>query len=149
MLKFSDSYHVTDIFNEDTVLDKLLKLKPSKSSGPDSMHPHELHACAHAIAKPLTKIFTRSYECGVLPSDWKLANVTPVYKKGSRNQTGNYRPISLTSVPCKMMESLLEDKMTAFLDDNQILSKYQHGFIKGRSCLTNLLRDLRRLDYST
>ena len=72
-------------------------------------------------------------------SEWKLANVTPLFKKGDKSNPGNYRPISLTSVVCKLMESILRDKIVEFLEKNNIIRDSQHGFRNRRSCLTNLL----------
>ena len=72
-------------------------------------------------------------------SEWKLANVTPLFKKGDKSNPGNYRPISLTSVVCKLMESILRDKIVEFLEKNNIIRDSQHGFRNRRSCLTNVL----------
>jgi len=65
--------------------------------------------------------------------------VCSILKKGSRNDAGNYRPVSLTSVPCKIMESIIKGAMTKFADENKLVCNQQHGFVRGRSCLTNLL----------
>jgi len=76
---------------------------------------------------------------GTLPDLWKQANVTPLFKKGSRLKTSNYRPVSLTSIPCKLLERIIADQIMVHLVNNGILTKKQHGFMKGRSCTTNLL----------
>ena len=76
------------------------------------------------------------------PRDWKTAIVVPIFKKGAREDPANYRPVSLTSVPCKIMESLIKDKLTEYLEMNYTISHYQHGFMTGRSCLTNLSETL-------
>ena len=94
------------------------------------------------MAKPLALIFSKSYSTGTLPSDWKTAQVVPIFKKGSRTDKANYRPISLTSIPCKIMESMIKDRMQQFLDKNNSITEAQHGFVSGRSCLTNLLEAL-------
>jgi hypothetical protein len=80
-------------------------------------------------------------EQGVVPRDWKEAVVTPIYKKGAKADPGNYRPVSLTSVPCKIMESVLKDAILDHLQANNLISHSQHGFVLvcGRSCTTNLL----------
>ena len=114
-------------------------LQSDKSPGPDGLHPHLLKSCAQALAKPLSLIFRCSYETGTLPTDWKLAHISPVFKKGSKSDPSNYRPISLTSVPCKLMESILKDRIVSFIESGDGFNKFQHGFIKGKSCLTNLL----------
>jgi len=74
-----------------------------------------------------------------LPHDWKQANISPIYKKGPRNVAGNYRPVSLTSVVCKILETLIKETMIRFLEDRAVITAKQHGFVSGRSCLTNLL----------
>ncbi|XP_076437010.1 uncharacterized protein LOC143276409 [Babylonia areolata] len=72
-------------------------------------------------------------------SDWETANVCPVFKKGERYNAENYRPISLTSIPCKLLEHILVSKIMAHCEEHQILCTEQHGFRKGRSCETQLL----------
>ena len=124
---------------KEEVLGKLLKLREDSSPGPDGIHPMLLKSCAGTLAEPLSVIFQTSFESGVVPADWKTALVTPIFKKGSRSDPANYRPISLTSVCCKLLESLIRQSLTDFLDSNDAISKKQHGFVKGRSCLTNLL----------
>ena len=87
-------------------------------------------------------VFAKSHATGLFPADWKLANVTPVFKKGSQNQPWNYRPISLTSVPCKLMENILKERMVQLFEAKHFFFDYQHGFTKDRSSLTNLLETL-------
>jgi len=82
---------------------------------------------------------------GSVPEDWKKSNVNPIFKKGSRSQAENYRPVSLTSVICKVFESLIRDAMVKYLEDNFLIGDSQHGFRKGRSCLTNLLSFLDKV----
>jgi len=76
------------------------------------------HATCQAflIFKMLSLIFKTSFESGILPQEWKSANVVPIFKKGARNDRANYRPVSLTSVPCKVMESLIKEKLVEFLE---------------------------------
>ena len=74
-----------------------------------------------------------------MPDDWRKANVSPLFKKGSRSQASNYRPASLTSQICKVFESLMRDVLVKHLESLQLILDSQHGFRKGRSCLTNLL----------
>jgi hypothetical protein len=124
---------------EKDVLKKLTKLNSSKSPGPDAMHPRVLRELGSTISKPLAIIMTKSLEEGVLPHGWKTANVTPIYKKGPKSDCGNYHPVSLTRVVCKMMESLIRDHVMKYIDDNKLLSACQHGFVNGRSCSTQLM----------
>ena len=79
---------------------------------------------------------------GVVPKDWRQANVTPIFKKGSKTLPANYRPVSLTSVPGKLMESCIKEEIVQHLDRHQLIRKSQDGFVKGRSCTTNLLEFL-------
>ena len=76
---------------------------------------------------------------GKIALDWKRANVDPIHKKGDKGVTDNYRPVSLTSLVCKVLESIIKDKIVDFLDEHNLIKETQHGFRKGRSCLTNLL----------
>jgi len=89
------------------------------------------------IVYPLFIIFSKSLDEGSVPDDWKSANISPIFKKGNRNIVDNYRPVSLTSLICKMFESIIRDAVVRHLEDNSLLWDSQHG--KGRSCLTNLL----------
>ena len=93
--------------------------------------------CAETLANPL--IFTESLSSGVVSLDWKLANISPIYKKGSRSMAGNHRPVSLTYLASKLMESCMKDAMLKHLLENNLNTPDQHGFTKCRSCLTNLL----------
>ena len=122
---------------------RLLKeLKQYKSPGPDELHPRLLSELSNCIAFPLKVIFDRSLSTGQVPKLWKLANVTAVHKKGSRDEAQNYRPISLTCICSKLMERIVNEQVMKHLIHNDILSSQQHGFTPGRSCLTNLLTTL-------
>ena len=81
----------------------------------------------------------KSLNTGEVPRDWRSANVMPIFKKGSRSVPGNYRPVSLTSVCCKVMEQVLKDSIVEHLNRNGLIRKSQHGFMRGRSCTTNLI----------
>ena len=126
----------------DIVKKKLEKLNKYKSSGPDNIHPHVLKEAASSICIPLSMIYGDSLESGETPEDWRTANVTPIFKKGDRNNPANYRPISLTSQVCKVLESIVREKVIEHLNDNNLLAEEQHGFREGRSCLSNLLTTL-------
>ena len=127
------------IFTENDVCEKLKRLKEDKACGPDGIHPKLLKECAEIIAKPLYLIFSKSLESGVVPTDWKLTNISPIHKKGSRALASNYRPVSLTCLASKLMESIIRDAMVQHLVENDLCTTQQHGFTNGRSCLTNLL----------
>ena len=91
------------------------------------------------MSEPLAILFNKSMQEGMIPNDWRKANVTPIFKKGSKFVPGNYRPVSLTSIICKTMERMMKDKLIEHLEANQIVSESQHGFRSGKSCQTNLL----------
>ena len=133
------------IFDAETVYKKIKSLKVSSSSGPDGLSSKFLADHADILALPLVMIFNRSMDAGQVPSDWREANVTPIYKnKGAKSKPENYRPISLTSIPCKIMESIIRDKLVTYLTRNQLIKNSQHGFMARRSCATNLLEFLER-----
>jgi Reverse transcriptase (RNA-dependent DNA polymerase) len=121
------------------VVKKLKKLHPDSAAGPDSIHPRILVECAEQLATPLVEIFKRSMKDGVIPADWKTARVTPIFKKGKHTDPGNYRPVSLTSIPCKVLESLIKDNLMRHLLQNKLIRDSQHGFMPHRSCTTNLI----------
>jgi len=129
-------------FSTDVVKKKLQQLKTDKSPGPDNVHPLLLKECATVLAKPLSSIFEQSYESGTLPDEWRTAHIVPIFKKGNRTDPANYRPVSLTCVPCKIMETIIKENLVKFWEDNDTFCKEQHGFTRGKSCLTNLLETL-------
>uniref|UniRef100_A0A8C3IEJ8 Reverse transcriptase domain-containing protein n=1 Tax=Chrysemys picta bellii TaxID=8478 RepID=A0A8C3IEJ8_CHRPI len=118
---------------------KLEHLNGTKSGGPDDLHLRILKELAREIAGPLATIFNESVNSGVVPLDWRIANVVPIFKKGKKSDSGNYRPVSLTSVVCKVLEKILKEKVVEDLEVNGNCDKLQHGFTKGRSCQTNLI----------
>ena len=125
--------------NAEKVSKKLKALNTNKSCGPDDLHPRLLFELADIISEPLAILLNLSIRSGKIPKEWKLANIVAVFKKGSRSIPGNYRPISLTCVLCRVMESLLKDAIMDHLLENYLLSPRQHGFISGRSTVTQLL----------
>ena len=110
-----------------------------KSSGPDNIPSWILKECADEIAPILQIIFTQSLNTHTLPQDWLTANITPVFKKGDCSKPSNYRPISLTSICCKIMEHIILSFIMNHSSTNNIISSCQHGFRPGHSCITQLL----------
>ncbi|KAK4810732.1 hypothetical protein QYF61_007706 [Mycteria americana] len=127
------------IIQEEAVNDLLRHLDTHKSMGLDGIHPRVLRELAEELAKPLSIIYQQSWLTGEVPDDWRLANATPIYKKGRKEDPGNYRPVSLTSVPGKIMERFILSVLNRHVQANQGIRPSQHGFMKGRSCLTNLI----------
>ena len=97
--------------NEDLVLKSMKRINPSKSPGPDMFHPNLIRQTEIELSKPLSHIYQKSLAEGKLPDIWKCANVTAIYKNGDKNEPCNYRPISLTSVPGKIMERIFRDAL--------------------------------------
>ena len=133
------SFCTDDVVTRDKVLRKLKNLNSDKTAGVDQVASHALKMCAEAVSGPLALIFAKSINESTLPVEWKEANVSPIFKKGSRTAVGNYRPVSLTSIPCKIIESLIKDYIVKHLDQNRLLSDKQHGFVAHKACVTNLL----------
>jgi Reverse transcriptase (RNA-dependent DNA polymerase) len=131
--------------DEQTVRKKIMALKPASAPGPDGIGSMLLKELVDQVTLPLVKIFNSSMATGVVPDDWKTANVTPIYKKGSKSDPANYRPVSLTSICCKMMESIVRDEIVDHMAANNLLEGSQHGFVKSRSCATNLIEFLDHL----
>ena len=122
---------------------KLLKcLNTSKTMGPDKLHARILRELADEIAEPLTHIFEASVLSGKVPDDWKHALISAIHKKGDRALPSNYRPISLTSQVCKILERIIRGSLIDHLEENRLICEEQHGFRRSRSCLTNLLETL-------
>ena len=118
----------------------LEKLQPRKAPGPDGIPPSILSAAAKELARPLAILFRQTLDEGKLPDEWKKALVSPIYKrKGSKTSPNNYRPVSLTCIVCKVMEKIVRKSVMAHLQENNIVTSEQHGFISGRSCMTQLL----------
>ena len=129
-----------DIFiSADIVHQKLKQLKVTSSPGPDGVPSRVLVETAGSISIPLAALFCQSLNSGCLPEDWRLGTVVPIYKKGCKSLPENYRPISLTSVICKVLEAIVRDEMMTFLLETGQLSRHQHGFRPRRSCTTQLL----------
>ena len=126
-----DNIHIT----KEEVKKKLEKFNPNKACHPDGMSLREL---AEELSGPAAMIMNKALSDGI-PTDWKLARVSPIFKKGVKTNPGNYRPVSLTSVLCKIQESIIRDYVIHHLQENNLISEQQHGFVAGRSCSTNLL----------
>ena len=127
------------VFSINGIQSLLKNLKPRKAAGPDSIPTWILKLCSTQIAPILQVIFTQSLNHGILPKDWLTANIIPIYKKGNKHEAANYRPISLTSVCCKLMEHVVFRNIFEHLSNFGIINPHQHGFQPGLSCQTQLI----------
>ena len=125
--------------------EKLSKLNINKAYGPDGIPPIVLKELRESLSTPLSYLFNKSIESGALPEEWKTANVTAIFKKGTKSEPGNYRPVSLTSVICKVFESIVRDCIVDHMTINKLFSECQHGFRQHRSCVTQLLHVMEDL----
>src|SRR5277367_257819 len=107
---------------------KLLHLKSSKATGPDGIPARVLRECAGVLSKPLSSLFSLSLLHGVVPKEWKCANVIPIYKADSKSDPNNYRPISLLPIISKVMESIINDHLRKHLFGLKLISNHQFGF---------------------
>ncbi|KFZ63590.1 RNA-directed DNA polymerase from mobile element jockey, partial [Podiceps cristatus] len=105
---------------EDQVREYLRNLKVHKSMGLDEVHLLVLRERADKVAKPLSIVFDRLWKSGEVPTDWRRGNITPIFKKGKKEDPGNYRPVSLTSVSGKLMEQILLKTMLRHTDNKKV-----------------------------
>ena len=108
--------------------------------GGDGLHPRLLINLSLELSVPLCMLFQTSFESGVLPDYWLSSTIVPIFKKGSRYNPLNYRPISITSVLCKSLERIIVSHIMGYLNDNDILSENQYGFRPGYSTTDQLLQ---------
>ena len=127
------------VITPDEVRAVLDNLNGSSAMGPDEAHPLLLKSCSSELARPLSIIFNRSLREGVVPATWKFSTVVPIFKKGTRYDPSNYRPVSLTSVMCKSLERIIAKHLTEYLEDGLLLDQNQFGFRAGRSTSDQLL----------
>ena len=127
------------VCNRTDVLKAIDDLKPHSAPGPDKIGSKLIIDHKESLANGLTIIFNRSLLTGVVPNDWTTAHVTPIFKKGQKCEASNYRPISLTSIPCKILERVIKSHIVSHLDHNLLINTSQHGFLANKSTVTDLL----------
>ena len=126
-------------FSAEGVKKQLLKIKIDKASGPDLIPGRILRDAASELAVVLSSLFQQSYDSGTLPCAWKLANICAIFKKGSKADPKNYRPVSLISFTSKVMEHIVSYHISQHLSTNRIISQHQHGFRRGLSGESQLI----------
>ena len=124
---------------ENGVIKHLKDLNPHKASGPDQILTRLLKLCASGLAPASVSVFQTSLDSGTIPSDWKEALITPLFKKGERNVASKYRPVSLTSVVSKILEHIIHSSIMRHINHHNILTDCQHGFRSRRSCESQLI----------
>ena len=117
---------------EETVKKTLQGLKMNKAAGPDGIPPSVLCEAADQLARPITLLFRKSLNDSCVPEEWKMAHVSPIFKKGSKASVNNYRPVSLTCILCKVLEKLVRHQVMNRLNNNNLISRHQHGLVPGR-----------------
>ena len=132
-----DDGDITVSVNE--IIELLALIDPNKSSVPPCIHPRIPKELPEEVAIPVHVIFQCSLDQGQIPDCWKQGVVSPLYKNGDRHDRKNYRPVTITSVLCRVLEKIMRKQILFHLENNNIITKHQHGFTKRKSCETNLL----------
>ena len=127
------------VLTVETIEEQLQGLNPNKAAGPDGVESRLLKECAEEVAPVLQQIFRKSLDESEVPERWKEAEIIPIHKGGSKATMANFRPVALTSVVCKVLERIVCSAILAFLATNHLITQQQHGFVRGRSCQTNIL----------
>ena len=125
--------------SEEEVAELLQELDVTKSTISACVHPQVLKEAAKELAYPLSIIFNKSLSTASVPQSWKNGNVSAIHKSEDRHDPKNYRPITITSILCRLLEKIVKKHIMEHFEDNKIIPKEQHGFVPNRSCFTNLL----------
>ena len=126
------------VVTKEGVTKSLKGLRPSKALGPDELHPRVLKKMKTELGPVFAHLYQQSINKGEIHKEWSLANICPLFKKGDRSIACIYHPVSLTCLPCKLLEHIVCSNIMAHLDEQRLLSDKQHSFRKGHSCETQL-----------
>ena len=137
-VKTNSSLSIFEI-KEAEIEEIILNLNLNKATGPDLISHKMLRATVSTVSKPLSILFNRSITEGIFPNCWKVANVVPIFKKGERSSVSNYRPVSLLSCCSKLFERIIFKHMYNFFLENNLLYKYQSGFLPNHSTVFQLV----------
>ena len=121
----------------DDVKKAIKSLENKNTTGPDGLSELFIKQCSDTIIFPLLLLFNKSLESCIFPKIWKKSSIIPVFKSGNKQDIKNYRPIAIMGTVAKLFDSIMAEKLTERLILHII--KYQNGFVKNRSTLTNLL----------
>ena len=144
-MRNKDKFLKSIVITREDIETKLKNLNPNKATGPDKIPPLILKKLAHELSFPLHTIFNKSISENHVPSKWRMSDISGIFKKGAKNLASNYRPVSLTCILCKVLESFVRDALLKYMEENNFFSKCQHGFRRHRSCVTQLLEVLNDL----
>lgn len=132
-------------FDEEDIRDSVMKISPTASAGPDGLPALLLRECIEELKYPLMLFWRTSLDVGYLPKSLKISRVIPIFKGGDRCAPENYRPISLTSHVSKIIERIIVEKIVNLLDTLKLFNQNQHGFRRGRSCLSQLIEHQQQI----
>lgn len=104
--------------------------------------PRLIKEAGRSLVKPLRRLFSQSVNTGHVPCSWKNGIISALFKDGDRHEPSNYRPIPLTPISCTTLERIIKKEIMKHIEENNILYKYQYGFVNRRSCLSNILSTL-------
>ena len=123
----------------DEIIEAIEELRLNAASGPDGIPAILLKKCKTTLAETLSTFWNKCMEVGIIPASLKSSIIPPIHKGGNKSEAANYRPVALTSHIIKIYEKVIRNRLANHLDNNNSFNKNQHGFRKGRSCLTQLL----------
>ena len=136
----SESNLIDIEFTENDIIKSIDKLSVNSAAGPDGIPAILLKKCAGTLSLPLKILWKSSMNTVSIPDEMKLGLITPVYKGGSRSEPANYRPITLTSHIVKTFERIVVEKLVLYMEESNLFNESQHGFRRGRSCLSQLIQ---------